>query len=114
MIILVQGIYFFLKDVVEKSFDNLKNDLDLNRLRIHSDKALEGRIFIGFIALILQSYIHKTIKDKELYKEYTKEKLLCEMKKIKKIQFASGKTIITEISKKQRDIFTAFTMPLPD
>lgn len=102
------------KDVVEKSFDNLKNDLDLNRLRIHSDKALEGRIFIGFIALILQSYIHKTMKDKELYKEYTKEKLLCEMKKIKKIQFASGKTIITEISKKQRDIFTAFTMPLPD
>jgi len=102
------------RDVVEKSFDNLKNDLDLNRLRIHSDKALEGRIFIGFIALILQSHIHKTMKEKGLYKNFTKEKLLCELKKIKRIQFASGKTIITEISKKQREIFTAFAIPLPN
>ena len=37
------------KDVVEKSFDNIKNEFDLERLRIHSDKAMEGRIFIGFM-----------------------------------------------------------------
>lgn len=30
------------KDVAEKSFDNIKNDLDLERLRIHSDEAVEG------------------------------------------------------------------------
>jgi len=75
---------------------------------------LEGRIFIGFIALILQSHIHKTMKEKGLYKNFTREKLLCELKKIKRIQFASGKTIITEISKKQKEIFTAFAIPLPN
>lgn len=101
------------KDVVEKSFDNLKNELDLSRLRIHSDKAMDGRIFIGFIALILQSHIHRIMKDKDLYKKFTKEKLLSEMKKIKKIEFANKKPIITEISKNQRDIFTAFDIPLP-
>ena len=39
------------KDVVEKSFENMKNELDLDRLHVHSDKAMHGRIFIGFIAL---------------------------------------------------------------
>jgi len=37
------------KDVAEKSFDNIKNEFDLERLPMHSDKAMEGRIFIGFI-----------------------------------------------------------------
>ena len=102
------------KDVVEKSFDDMKNELDLNRLRIHSDKAMDGRIFIGFIALIMQSHIHKGMKDKNLYDKYTKEKLLCQMKKIKKIEFSdSKKMIITEISKSQKEIFEAFNITLP-
>lgn len=102
------------KDVVEKSFDNLKNELDLSRLRIHSDKAMDGRIFVGFIALILQSHIHKVMKEKNLYSKFTKEKLLCEMKKIKKIEFSdNAKNIITEISKNQREIFEAFEIALP-
>jgi len=54
------------------------------------------------------------MKEKGLYKNFTREKLLCELKKIKRIQFASGKTIITEISKKQKEIFTAFAIPLPN
>ncbi len=38
------------KDAVEKCFDDLKNDLDMKRLRIHSAAAMEGRIFIQFIS----------------------------------------------------------------
>jgi transposase len=102
------------KDVVEKSFDNLKNELDLSRLRIHSDSAMDGRIFVAFISLILQSHIHKIMKEKDLYTKYTKEKLLYEMKKIKKIEFSDeGQNIITEISKNQREIFEAFGITLP-
>jgi transposase len=41
------------KDAVEKGFFRLKNDLDFHRLRIHSDTAMHGKVFIGFIALIL-------------------------------------------------------------
>ena len=74
---------------------------------------MDGRIFVGFIALILQSHIHKIMKDKDLYKKFTKEKLLCEMKKIKRIEFSNKKPIITEISKNQRDIFAAFNIALP-
>ncbi len=59
------------KDVVEKSFDNLKNDLDLHRLRIHSDAAMEGRIFIGFISLILMSYIREKMRVHDVYKRFS-------------------------------------------
>ena len=101
------------KDVVEKAFDNMKNELDLDRLRIHSEKAMNGRIFIAFIALIIQSQIHKVMKEKGLYKNYTVEKLLSELKKIKKFELLSGKTMLSEISKKQRDIFKAFEITEP-
>jgi hypothetical protein len=35
----------------------------VERLRIHSDKAMDGRIFIAFISLIMQSHIHKVMKE---------------------------------------------------
>ena len=38
------------KDAVEKNFDDLKNDLDMKRLRIHTQATMDGRIFIQFIA----------------------------------------------------------------
>lgn len=101
------------KDAVEKAFDNMKNELDLDRLRIHSEKSMNGRIFIAFIALIIQSQIHRVMKEKDLYKNYTVEKLLSELKKIKKFELSSGKTMLSEISKKQRDIFKAFEITEP-
>ena len=38
------------KDVVEKGFMKLKYSLDLGRLRVHSDTAMQNKVFIGFIA----------------------------------------------------------------
>jgi transposase len=38
------------KDVVEKGFDNLKNRLDMKRLRVHLEANMEGRLFIQLIA----------------------------------------------------------------
>jgi transposase len=54
------------KDVVEKGFYRLKDDLDLHRLRIHSDNAMRGKVFIGFIALIIMSHIHATMAGEKL------------------------------------------------
>ena len=98
---------------VEKAFDNLKNDLDLKRLRVHSEDAMKGRLFIGFIALILQSHIHKVMKETDLVKKYTVEELVGELEKISLIEFTSGKKIMTEISKKQRLIYEKFKVLLP-
>lgn len=42
----------WMKDAVEKHFDDLKNDLDMKRLRIHSVVAMDGRLFIQYINIL--------------------------------------------------------------
>lgn len=99
--------------VVEKSFDNIKNDLDLERLRIHSDKAMEGRIFIGFVSLIITSYIRRIMEEKNLYSSYSLNELYSELKKLRLIQFKNGKQILTELTSKHKAIFKAFNVKEP-
>jgi transposase len=53
---------------VEKGFWKYKNSLGLERLRVHSDERAQNKTFIAFIALILASHVHNTMKNKELYK----------------------------------------------
>jgi transposase len=40
------------RDVVEKSFDDLKNELDMKRIHCHSDETMGGKMFVAFFALI--------------------------------------------------------------
>lgn len=93
------------KDVVEKSFDDLKNHLDMKRLRMHSSAAVEGRLFVQFISLILISALRKEMRDVGLIERYTTRELLQEMEPLTKVRY-SGKYghILTEASKSQRKI----------
>jgi Transposase len=45
------------KDLVEKAFGNLKERLNFSRLAVSSDRSLDGKLFVEFIALIHLSYI---------------------------------------------------------
>ena len=54
------------KDVVEKGFLRLKRNLDLDRLRVHSQDRMLNKVFVGFIALILLSEINKVMSKKSL------------------------------------------------
>jgi transposase len=51
------------RDHVEKAFDDLKNNLDLKRLRIHDSERLEAKIFIEFLTLIYSSKLRKIIRE---------------------------------------------------
>jgi len=64
------------KDYVEKCFDDLKNQLDIKRLRIHTSSTLDGRLFVQFIASIYMSALRKKMRDVGLIKKYTLRKLL--------------------------------------
>ena len=101
------------KDVVEKFFENIKDDLDLERLRIHSDEAMEGRIFIGFISLIITSYIRKIMDEQKIYRSYSLNELYSELKKLRLIQFSNGKQILTEFTSVHKEIFKAFGIEMP-
>ena len=44
---------YWMKDVVEKAFGNIKERLNMRRLLVSSEKGLDGKLFVEFIALIL-------------------------------------------------------------
>ena len=50
------------RDGVEKVFDIVKNAMDGDRLRAHSQYNTEGRLFIKFIALIIYTEISKIMR----------------------------------------------------
>jgi transposase len=100
------------KDVVEKAFMKYKNLLGFNRLRIHSDIRMKNKLFVGFIAMVLISHIHRVMKEKNLYQKMTMEKLFVTLSKIKKTTI-NGSHIIRPLTKEQRGIFSAFSMPFP-
>ena len=93
------------KDAVEKCFDDLKNHIDMKRLRMHTSQTVHGRLFVQFIALIYMSAIRKRLRKTKLASQYTVRELLREMDTITKITY-SGKYrgIITELTKSQNKI----------
>jgi len=99
------------KDVVEKAFDDLKNALDMKRLRIHSSGRMNGRIFVQFISLILFSQILKTMREKNLSSRYSPKLLLGELESLTRIHYTGKyKDVTSEISKAQREILEAFNI----
>ena len=101
------------KDCVEKCFDNMKNELSTNRLRVHSEEGMEGRLFVTFITLILRSWIHKTMREKNLSKRYTIEELMYEIKKLKIVELSNKKKVLTESSKTQKELFKKIVNEIP-
>jgi len=101
------------KDVVEKSFDDLKNQLDMKRLRVQNSQTMDGRLFVQFLALILISAIREKIRSRKELENYTVRELIEEMDTLTKITY-SGRygSIISEITKKQRIIIEAFSIEL--
>jgi transposase len=102
------------KDVVEKCFDDLKNQLDMKRLRMHSSVAVDGRLFVQFIALIYLSALRKEMRKSGLIERYTVRELLQEMETLTKVKY-SGKYghILTEVTKPQREILKSLDIELP-
>jgi len=101
------------KDVVEKSFDDLKNQLDMNRLRMHSAEAVNGRLFVQFIALIYICALRKEMRKSDLIRKYTVRELLQEMETYTKVKY-TGKygQILTELTKAQREILDHLNIDL--
>ena len=101
------------KEAVESGFDDLKNSLDMKRLRIHSSAAMESRLFVQFVALILLSGVRNTKNKDEKLRNLTIRELMEIMETISEVRFSGrhGK-IITEIDPIQRVVIEAFDLNL--
>jgi len=93
------------RDVVEKAFDNIKERLNCKRMLVSSNASLEGKLFVGFIALIYLSYIKKHMQDKKLFKKYTLQGLLDELDIIECFISPGKDPFIGEVLQKQQQIY---------
>ncbi|MDR1828118.1 MAG: transposase [Methylobacteriaceae bacterium] len=95
------------RDVIEKNFDQLKNALDFKRLHTHINKTTEGKVFIGFLALIVRSWLLRKIKSNPETKKLTFEKVLLELRKIKAVTLADHTRVMMPLTKTQKTILAA-------
>ncbi|MDR2781893.1 MAG: IS1634 family transposase [Holosporaceae bacterium] len=102
------------KDMVEKAFDNLKEKLEMKRTRVHSDATLAGKFFLQFIALMYVSYIHKYMKQNNLYQNYTMQSLLDTLDVIERYEYEGHKYHCGEITEKQRELYAFFNAQIPN
>lgn len=98
-----------MKDTIEKHFDDLKNDLDMKRLRIHSSAAMDGRLFIQYIALILSSQIKNIMNEAGWFKSHNMQEVIDEMKSLRVVSVeGKRKPIYTTTTVFQREIIELF------
>jgi transposase len=99
------------RGVIEENFDQLKNDLDFRRLRTHMNRTTDGKVFVGFIALIIRSHMLNMIKNATETKQFTMKKILMELRKIKSITFEDSRRIVMPLTKLQRVILECIGVP---
>jgi transposase len=98
------------RDEIEKSFKALKSEIDILPLNTHSDKTTRGFIFIAFLSLIIRTRLMNMMRDAEILDKYSVELLLLQLEKFRKIALADGQIIVTEMTKKQREIIQALNL----
>jgi transposase len=96
------------KDVIEKGFDDVKNHIDMKRLRTHNSKTTDGKLFCCFIALIIVSEIGIKLKDLMKKQGLSKNSVIREMEKIRVVIGAGGKRLMNPFTKLQRKILEPF------
>lgn len=101
------------KDVVEKAFGNLKERLNLRRALVSSEKSLDGKLFVQFVALIYLSHIKKMMSVKNLGKHYTMAGILDKLDVIECFEYQGKKMRIGEITQKQIDIYANMEVENP-
>ncbi len=96
--------------MIEKAFDILKNDIELYTPHVHKENTLRGLLFISFLSLILKMRLMKLMKECGLSERYGVISLLLELSKLKMIELTDGERILTEQTKKQKEILSKLNL----
>ena len=101
------------RDYIEKDFDEMKNDLDMKRIRVHTDARMQARLFIQFIAEIYMREIRVCVRNSETCKKLTRKQFFSHIKTIYKVKFKGKyKDVYPELSRRQRDILNMLNISL--
>ena len=93
------------RDYIEKDFDEMKNNLDMKRIRVQSDARMKSRLFIQFIAEIYMREIRVCIRNADSCKKLTRKQIFSHIKTICKVKFKGKyRDVYPDLSRQQRDI----------
>ena len=96
------------RDYIEKDFDEMKNDLDMRRIRVHTDNRMRARLLIQFVAEIYIREIRVRLRGQKECEKLTKTQIASHIKGIYKIKFKNKyRDVKPELSKIQRAILEA-------
>jgi transposase len=90
------------KDMIEKGVDDLKNHVDMKRMRTHNGDTTEGKMFCAFVALIVACHIGAKLGDFMRKNSWSKERAITEMEKIRIISADDGNRLAHPVTKRKR------------
>jgi transposase len=93
------------RDYIEKDFDEMKNNLDMKRIRVQTDARMRSRLFIQFIAEIYMREIRVRLRSSETCKKLTRKQVFSHIKTIYKVEFKGKyRDVYPKLSRQQREI----------
>lgn len=95
-----------MKDLIEKNFDQFKNGLSFQRLYTKNSQTTEGKLFTGFISLILRNEIRKRLKFNKNTENIRTAKAIKELNLIRILKEGNNTTLLT-LTKTQKTLIDA-------
>ena len=92
------------RDIIEKGFKIMKNDIQSLPLNTSKDSTTKGFIFVCFIGLIIRTRLLSMMRETKIIEDYTVESLLLQLEKIRKVELQNGVIVVTELTRKQKEI----------
>jgi transposase len=102
------------KDIIEKVFCELKNHIDMKRLRTHNQDTTEGKMFCAFLTLILRRSIENTLSEWMRKNNFTFERVLRELTKVRSISSSVKRRLANPLTKKQKEIYSLLGARIED
>ncbi len=99
---------------VEVGFDDVKNSLDMRRMRNHTEQTVRGKIFVVFIALILLSQLRQTVRKipPKQRRYWTEHEFLDKVASYTRVHFEGKyKDVFTVPTANQRHVFDMLDLP---
>jgi transposase len=100
------------RDKIEKGFDDIKNFIDMKRMRTHNDLTTRGKLFCAFISMIAVSQITEKLRSINKvggHRRWSKDGFISELEKIKLFTFSDGSVhLMNPLTKTQRELFATF------
>jgi transposase len=97
---------------VEAEFDQLKDPLDMEPLRVSSPDSFKGLMFVAFVSLVLRTFMLRRAVEAKLLDKRWIDDMLLELAKLKVTKIGE-EWRLNEVTKKQRELIAALGVTPP-